>query len=68
MYARVPPDWKQPIITIVPRKNGDLNNTEGWRLISLLCTVQEGDPTADGAVDPRDSDAVLSTEGNHALQ
>ena len=35
---RVPSDWKHSIITLVPKKNGNPENIEDWRPISLLCT------------------------------
>ena len=38
MNRRVPSDWKHSIITLVPKKNGNPNNIEDWRPISLLCT------------------------------
>ena len=38
MNRRIPTDWKHSIITLVPKKNGDPNNIEDWRPISLLCT------------------------------
>ena len=38
LIRRVPADWKHSIITLVPKKNGDSNNIEDWRPISLLCT------------------------------
>ena len=38
LNRRVPSDWEHSLITLVPKKNGDPNNIEDWRPISLLCT------------------------------
>ena len=35
---RIPMDWKHAVISLVQKKNGDPNQIEDWRPISLLCT------------------------------